>query len=124
MVIDHVGLPVSDQARSERFYQALLTPLGIRRQRDSGGWSGFGRDGDKVPEFWIKRGEEFRPLHLAFLAQSREQVRQFHGAALALGAVSVFAPRLCDIYHPDFYAAMILDPDGHSIEAVCHGAGA
>lgn len=124
MVIDHIGLPVADQARSREFYQTVLAPLGIRYLRDSGGWTGFGREGDTVPEFWIKRSDEFRPLHLAFLARSREQVRQFHRIALQLGATDAFAPRICGDYHPDFYAAMVLDPDGHRIEAVCHGAEA
>lgn len=119
MIIDHVGLAVSDAARSQAFYSRALAPLGIEKLMEIDGWAGFGREGK--PEFWFGEGEQAQaPMHLAFSAASREAVDAFHAAALAAGGSDNGAPGLRAIYHPNYYGAFVLDPDGHNVEAVCH----
>jgi len=122
MTIDHVGIQVRDLERSRVFYSRALAVLGITFIRDVGGWAGFGKDG--CEEFWIgTRPTTPQSTHVGFRAKTREQVEQFYAGALAAGGTSKSAPRLFPEYHPDFYAAMVLDPDGHNIEVVCHAPG-
>lgn len=119
MLIDHIGLAVSDYPRSKAFYQRALRPLGAGMIVEIEGWAGFGRDG--VPLFWFGEGEVAQaPMHIAFNAVDRAQVRAFHAAALAAGGTDNGAPGLRVEYHPNYYAAFVIDPDGHNIEAVCH----
>lgn len=128
-ILDHVTLIVSDFARSKAFYIKALEPLGIRPIMDFGEACGFGRD--KKPDFWIGTGptsfqkpEQIRvitPTHIAFVARSRAEVEQFHQAAIEAGGKDFGAPGLRTHYHPNYYGAFILDPDGHDIEAVFHG---
>ena len=119
MIIDHIGLAVSDYARSRQFFAKTLAPLRIELVMEVQGWAGFGRDGK--PEFWFGEHERAQnPMHIAFLAENREQVRQFYEAAMAAGGRDNGAPGIREIYHPDYYGAFVLDPDGHNIEAVCH----
>ena len=127
-IIDHTGLTVRDMARSKAFYTQALAPLGITLAMDMGQAAGFGR-GPK-PDFWIAGGpgsyqsadqiSNITPSHLAFAARSREEVDAFHAAALAAGGRDFGAPGPRPVYHPDYYGAFVLDPDGHNIEAVCH----
>ncbi|MDP9001555.1 MAG: VOC family protein [Myxococcota bacterium] len=128
--IDHVTLFVSDYARSKAFYENALAPLGIKPLMEFGQACGFGH-GAK-PEFWIGTGpasfhkpEHTRlitPVHVAFAARNRAEVQAFHKAALAAGAADFGPPGLRPDYHPNYYGAFVLDPDGHDIEAVFHGA--
>jgi catechol 2,3-dioxygenase-like lactoylglutathione lyase family enzyme len=125
-IIDHLGLQVSDYARALRFYTQALAPLGISvimrvTKEETGGYegAGFGRDGK--PSFWISSGERTAPrVHVAFVADGREAVDRFFEAGLAAGGVDNGAPGIRAHYHPDYYGAFVLDPDGHNIEAVCH----
>ena len=126
-MIDHIGFPVSDYARSKAFYAKALTPLGYAlvmeataEQTESGHpAAGFGKDGK--PDFWIGGdGRLDKPLHVAIVAKDRATVDAFYRAALAAGAKDNGAPGLRAHYHPNYYGAFILDPDGHNIEAVCH----
>ncbi|KRG70970.1 VOC family protein [Pseudoxanthomonas dokdonensis] len=124
-MIDHVGLPVSDYPRSKQFYLAVMAAIdaGLVMEvsaADTGSEpaAGFGR-GIK-PDFWISPGTVGSPVHVALAATSRQQVDAFHRAALAAGARDHGAPGLRPHYHPDYYGAFVLDPDGHNIEAVCH----
>lgn len=122
MIIDHIGLAVGDYERSKAFYSKALAPLGIGLVMEVAGWAGFGRAGK--PELWFgpaKRKHE--PLHIAFAAESREAVRAFYAAAMTAGAKDNGPPGVRTIYHPDYYGAYVLDPDGHNIEAVCHKPG-
>lgn len=128
-MLDHVGLPVSDFARSKAFYLRALAPLGIglvmevsAEQTGGSAHAGFG-DGGK-PYFWISGGAPRMPgrTHVAFAAATRAVVDAFHAAALAAGATDNGAPGLRPHYHRDYYGAFALDPDGHNIEAVCHAA--
>ena len=119
MIIDHVSLTIGDYARSKAFYTAALAPLGIAPVREFDAWIGFGRDG--IPQFWFGVGIKPQlPTHIAFAAQSRAQVRAFHAAALAAGARDNGGPGIRAQYHPNYYGAFVIDPDGHNIEAVCH----
>jgi catechol 2,3-dioxygenase-like lactoylglutathione lyase family enzyme len=126
-MIDHVGFAVSDAERSRRFYTAALAPLGIRLiktatpdQTEAGGTAhGFGYDGN--PFFWIGDKEQVgEGTHVAFAASTKDQVDAFHAAALAAGGRDNGAPGLRPQYHPNYYAAFVLDPDGANVEAVCH----
>jgi catechol 2,3-dioxygenase-like lactoylglutathione lyase family enzyme len=126
-MIDHVGFPVSDYARSKAFYAQALAPLGYTLimevtadQTESGSpAAGFGRDGK--PDFWIGGEGGLRGiLHVAIVANDRAAVDAFHRAALAASGKDNGAPGLRPHYHPSYYAAFVLDPDGHNVEAVCH----
>jgi catechol 2,3-dioxygenase-like lactoylglutathione lyase family enzyme len=119
-MIDHVSLQVSDYPRSKDFYVAALEPLGYELLREFGGRvGGFGRDGK--PAFWIREGERSGPIHIAFEAADHEAVETFYAAALTAGGTDNGPPGLRTIYHPDYYAAFVHDPDGNNAEAVHHG---
>ncbi|HEU4393679.1 MAG TPA: VOC family protein [Solirubrobacterales bacterium] len=128
-MLDHVGFEVSDLARSRAFYEQALAPLGIRLLMEfDGGAIGFGKETEHGPKpfFWIhSRG---RPAvsgaHVCFGARSTDLVDAFHAAALAAGATDNGAPGPRPIYHPGYYGAFVLDPDGNNVEAVCHSAPA
>lgn len=124
-MLDHVGVEVGDFARSKAFYEAALESLGIELVMEFGeGAAGFGKETEHGPNpfFWIQ--ERGRPAvsgaHVAFGARTTEQVDAFHAAALAAGGTDNGAPGLRPIYHPGYYGAFVLDPDGNNIEAVSH----
>ena len=124
-MIDHIGFPVSDYARSKAFYLQALAPLGyalvmeVQQDENDSPAAGFGVGGK--PDLWIGgEGGLQRPIHIAIAAPNRTAVDAFHRAALAAGGKDNGAPGLRPHYHPDYYAAFVLDPDGHNIEAVCH----
>lgn len=118
-MFDHVGFGVSSLAESQAFFLQALAPLGAALVMEGPYGVGIGRDGK--PSLWLFETQE-RPahLHIAFVADSRAQVDAFHAAALAAGGRDHGAPGLRPHYHPDYYGAFILGPDGHNIEAVCH----
>ena len=125
-MLDHIGLTVSDFVRSKAFYAAALQPLSITlimevtaEETGADAHAGFGADGN--PFFWIGGGSRTGgPAHVAFTAPSRAVVAAFYQAALAAGATDNGAPGLRPEYHPTYYGAFVLDPDGNNIEAVCH----
>jgi catechol 2,3-dioxygenase-like lactoylglutathione lyase family enzyme len=120
-MLDHVGFAVSDYERSKAFYAEALAPLGLTLLMEPVAQAaGFGKDGK--PFFWIEShgGAVTGRLHIAFAAADRATVDAFHAAALAAGATDNGAPGKREIYHPHYYGAYVLDPDGHNIEAVCH----
>ncbi len=116
-MIDHFNLPVSDLKRSADFYEVTLAELGVpllMRDRDA---IGFGRN---TWQFGIvQESIELIPMHVAFVAASREEVRKFYAAALQVGGSDNGSPGLRLKYEPSYYSAYVLDPDGHNIEAVC-----
>lgn len=124
-MLDHIGFPVSDFARSIAFYDAALAPLGASRIMEvtaemTGGAAHAGY-GEAKPVFWISTGDALKGcLHVAFTAESRAVVDAFYAAAMAAGAKDNGPPGLRPHYHPDYYAAFVIDPDGHNVEAVCH----
>jgi catechol 2,3-dioxygenase-like lactoylglutathione lyase family enzyme len=119
-MIDHVGFAVSDYARSKAFYERALAPLGLTVLLEPKGQAaGFGRDGK--PIFWLEtHGQVAHGIHVAFTAADRATVDAFHAAALAAGGTDNGPPGVRAIYHPNYYGAYVLDPDGNNIEAVYH----
>ena len=125
-MLDHVGFPVSDYERSKAFYLKALAPLGysivmeVAQDENVGhAAAGFGAAGK--PDFWIGgEGKLTKPIHIAIAAKDRAMVDAFYRAALAAGGKSNGPPGLRPHYHASYYAAFVLDPDGHNIEAVCH----
>lgn len=127
-MIDHTGLTISDYERSKRFYTQSLAPLGytllmeVPRVHTGGvGVAGFGVA--PKPDFWIHEGQPNKPpIHIAFRADSRALVDAFYRAAIEAGGTDNGPPGLRPHYHPNYYGAFVLDPDGHNVEAVCHDA--
>ena len=126
-MIDHIGFPVSDYAKSKTFYTKALAPLGYSLVMEVGAdvteshapAAGFGAGGK--PDFWIGgEGGLEKPLHVAIMSKDRASVDAFHRAALSAGGKDNGAPGLRPHYHANYYGAFVLDPDGHNIEAVNH----
>ena len=120
MRLDHVGLDVADYERSKTFYERALEPLGLRLMMEP--TPEVGGFGDDFPFFWIAKRDRGPQtgVHVAFRVESRKLVDAFHAAALAAGATDNGGPGVREIYHPEYYGAFVLDPDGNNIEAVCH----
>ncbi|HZO98192.1 MAG TPA: VOC family protein [Gaiellaceae bacterium] len=118
IVIDHVGVNVSDYARAKAFYERALAPLGITVQMELGTACGFGVEAK--PFSWIRVQEPVAPVHVAFTCEDRSSVERFHEAALAAGGVDNGGPGLRPHYHPTYFAAFVRDPDSNNVEAVCH----
>lgn len=118
-MFDHVGFGVTQLARSKNFYLQALAPLGVGVAMEGPYGVGLGRQGK--PSLWLSETHETPAhLHLAFAAASRAEVDAFYGAALAAGGRDNGPPGLRPHYHPNYYAAFVIDPDGHNVEAVCH----
>jgi catechol 2,3-dioxygenase-like lactoylglutathione lyase family enzyme len=118
-VIDHVSVAVCDIAAATRFYDALLTPIGIAKLEIRPATVGFGK---KYPEFWINLRAEpamaSSGAHICFRAGTTDMVDAFHAAALAAGGTSDGTPGLRPQHGDGYYAAFVRDPDGNRIEAV------
>ena len=125
-MIDHTGLDVSDAAKSRRFYEQALAPLGYKVLMEvppefTGGAVVLGLGVPPKPDFWIHEGTPQKPhMHVAFQAADRPAVDAFYKAAMAAGGKDNGPPGLRPHYHADYYGAFVLDPDGHNIEAVIH----
>jgi catechol 2,3-dioxygenase-like lactoylglutathione lyase family enzyme len=119
-MIDHMSITVSNLAASKRFYAAALKPLGYTLMMEYGEQAAGLGEGGK-PDFWLSPGEP-KPSHIAFRSPDRATVDAFHAAAIAAGARDNGAPGVRAQYHPGYYGAFILDPDGYNVEAVCHQA--
>src|SRR5262245_43729581 len=124
-MIDHIGFPVADYARSKAFYTQALAPLGytlimeVQQTENDSPAAGFGINGK--PDFWIGgEGGLNRLIHIAIAARDRSSVDAFYRAAMAAGGRDNGEPGLRPHYHPNYYGAFVFDPDGHNIEAVCH----
>jgi len=118
-MIDHIGLPVANLETSVTFYTKALAPLGYVLVKSIENYAaGFGIGGK--PDFWLGAGKPTDNIHVAIRAAGRAEVRAFYEAALAAGGKDNGPPGVRELYHPSYYGAFILDPDGHNIEAVCH----
>lgn len=125
-MIDHTGVTVSDYEKSRAFYTAALGAIGYAKLLEfpasvtgSTDVAGFGLPDHA--DFWISRGTPNQPpVHIAFRVDSRAAVDAFYRAAIAAGGRDNGAPGIRAHYHPNYYGAFVLDPDGHNIEAVCH----
>ena len=125
-MIDHLSVVVSDYAKSKAFYLQALAPTGHSRLVElpaahAGGGQSAGFCHADGSDFWISQGDAIRPpIHVAFRVASRAAVDDFHQAAIAAGGKDNGAPGLRAHYHPNYYGAYVLDPDGNNVEAVCH----
>jgi catechol 2,3-dioxygenase-like lactoylglutathione lyase family enzyme len=126
-MLDHIGIKTGHYPAAKAFYDAALAPLGAKVMMQvpleyTGGQHvvGFGRD---HPVFWLSEGEPGAGHHIAFAARNRAEVDAFYKAALAAGGRDNGGPGLRPLYHPDYYGAFVLDPDGNNAEAVCHLPG-
>jgi catechol 2,3-dioxygenase-like lactoylglutathione lyase family enzyme len=133
-MIDHIGLTVRNLDASKAFYDAAFAPLGIdvvmsvsAEQTGAHAHLGYGprADGRDIqagkPSFWIGGGDTLTgPMHGAYPAPTRAAVDAFSAAALAAGGQDNGPPGLRPHYHPNYYGAFVLDPDGRNVEAVCH----
>lgn len=125
-MIDHTGLAVSDFEKSKVFYKTALAPLGYSVLMElpaavTGGTDVAGFGEPPKPDFWMHSGSPNKPpIHIAFRARKRAVVDAFYKAALAAGGKDNGPPGPRPHYHPNYYGAFVLDPDGHNIEAVCH----
>jgi catechol 2,3-dioxygenase-like lactoylglutathione lyase family enzyme len=124
-MLDHIGFSVADYARSKAFYEKALAPLGyvlvmeVQQTENDSPAAGFGAGGK--PDLWIGgEGGLNHHVHIAVVAKDRPAVDAFYRAAIAAGGKDNGAPGLRPHYHPNYYGAFVLDPDGHNIEAVCH----
>lgn len=121
-MLDHVSVGTAHFERACAFYDATLAPLGYRRLLEFPGMAGYGLN---APQFWIgsPTNGSFIPavgVHVAFQAQNRAAVDAFYEAALVAGGRDNGPPGLRPHYHPDYYGAFVIDPEGNRIEAVCH----
>lgn len=139
-LIDHVGLYVSDYDKAKEFYTAVFGAVGAKLHMEitpphtpegepvpanakltiAGKYvAGYGYD---TPDFWVTNCENdsISPTHIAFSCSDHANVDKFYEAAIAAGAKCNGKPGLRPQYHPNYYAAFLIDADGHRIEAVCH----
>lgn len=122
-MFDHVVIGVSDYAASKSFYLQALAPLGVAAVQENS--LGLEMSNDGKTSFCISQTADTPArLHLAFVAATRDQVDAFHRAALAAGARDNGAPGLRPTYSASYYAAFVIGPDGHNVEAVCHDPAA
>jgi catechol 2,3-dioxygenase-like lactoylglutathione lyase family enzyme len=126
-MIDHTGISVQNLALSKKFYESVLATLGYVIHLELDDAIGFGsakinKKDDPGGDYWISRGNPSSPRnHIAFQAESSEQVVAFYEAALAAGAHDNGAPGLRPHFHKSYYATFVFDPDDYNIEAVYHG---
>jgi catechol 2,3-dioxygenase-like lactoylglutathione lyase family enzyme len=120
--MDHISIAVSDVARTKSFYELVLKPLGWDCSGFRAGvYVGFKKPGS--PALYFNASAVVAPAHLAFKAESEEQVMAFHRAALDAGGTDNGGPGPRPAYGAGYYAAFALDADGHNVEAVLGGVG-
>lgn len=118
-MFDHVGVGVGNLDASKTFFLRALAPIGVEVVMEGPEGVGLGRG--RKPSLWLHgTGDASAPLHLAFTADERRQVDEFHRAALAAGGSDNGPPAVRIQYHANYYAAFVISPDGHNVEVVCH----
>lgn len=124
-MFDHVKLGVSDYAKGKNFFLKALAPLGVEAGSEGEPSYGIELCGMNNASLCLWQAtEKPTPLHIAFVADTRQQVDAFYRAALDAGGKDNGAPGLRMHYHANYYAAFVIGPDGHNIEAVCHAGEA
>jgi catechol 2,3-dioxygenase-like lactoylglutathione lyase family enzyme len=124
-MFDHVKFGVSDYARSKTFFLEALEPIGMAIVAEGVPTYGIEMSqGGQASLCLYQTDEKPAHLHLAFMAETRQQVDAFYRAALAAGGRDNGPPGLRPHYHANYYAAFVIGPDGHNIEVVCHEPGA
>lgn len=120
-LIDHIQLVVKDLAASKKFYEAVLKPLGREFGGDGPGFAWADEFVISAKDSPASEGHLTGRVHLAFQAKDRAQVDAFYKAAIEAGAKDHGPPGERKNYHPGYYAAFVIDPDGNNVEAVFHG---
>lgn len=123
-MLHHLSIAVADLQKAGAFYDAALGALGYRRVFEDDTAIGYGvEDGEDKLCLKLRPGSVVPGpgFHLAFAAPSRAAVDRFHAAALAVAGADNGQPGLRPDYGPHYYAAFLIDPDGHAIEAVING---
>lgn len=116
-MIDHIGFPVADLARSRAFFAPVMDVT----EEQTGGYAGTGFGPPGRPQFWIGNGDAHGgSMHIAFAATSHAAVDAFYKAALSAGGRDNGVPGLRPHYHANYYGAFVFDLDGPNVEAVCH----
>ncbi|OPD98453.1 hypothetical protein AO994_30755 [Pseudomonas aeruginosa] len=123
-MLDHVVIGVSNSKISREFYAEALAPLGIAIDSDWGSSFSLSRPGEDPQLGFRATDGHTTPQHIAFRAESKEEVEAFHKAALRAGGKNNGDPGFRPQYENGYYAAFVLDPDGHNVEAVFHFASA
>ena len=124
-MLDHVSVPVQNIEATGRFYDSVLSTIGMKRRTESSRAIGYACENSHAPTFWLlqaKANESATPgvgLHISFVAKDRTQVDAFHSTAMSHGGRNAGDPGERPEYTPPFYGAFILDPNGYKIEAVC-----
>lgn len=135
-MIDQMGISPTDIEHARQFYDAALKPLGIAKVMEvtpeqTGGYHGIGYGTCRKPFFWLSsdghratsEGPRGTGIHVAFEAESRAAVDAFYAAAMTQGGRDNGPPGIRPCYHPAYYAAFVIDPDGVNVEAVCQKPG-
>jgi catechol 2,3-dioxygenase-like lactoylglutathione lyase family enzyme len=122
LMLDHISIHITNLDLSVAFYDRVLGALGISRSFSIPGIAAYGQ-----MFFWLYAGKSSdtptpERQHLAFKANDRSAVDAFYQAALATGGKDNGAPGIRSNYHPNYYAAYVIDPDGYKLEAVCHNS--
>lgn len=122
-MLEHISIRVADIEKSKRFFSAALASLGYRLLKEKEDSAGYGvEDVDGKRDFWIHSGGAGQSAHsfscLAFKASSKEEVGAFYAEALKAGGSDNGSPGYRPKYYKGYYAAFVLDPDGHNIEVV------
>lgn len=119
-MIDHLRIYVNDIEESNQFYSKALEPIGYTLMVDMSEHKASGFGNGLVPTTWFLGTGCKQPTHIAWKAETQEQVDAFHKAALEAGGKDNGAPGIREEYHKNYYGAFIIDPSGHNIEVVCH----
>jgi catechol 2,3-dioxygenase-like lactoylglutathione lyase family enzyme len=117
-LIDHLWLRVRDVEAAKRFYETIASVCGFVLRKDDPDWVGFRGQGGSCS--FVAGGQPTENVHLAFGVANNTAVDEFHRVALAAGYRDNGGPGERPVYHPGYYGAYVLDPDGNNIEAVCH----
>jgi catechol 2,3-dioxygenase-like lactoylglutathione lyase family enzyme len=118
-MFDHIGLKVRNLEASIRFYRSALASLGCQLDSSGDGYAGFGPPGQPALWLYADPNGATGTTHMALRAPNRAAVERFHAQGLASGGRDNGAPGVRTDYAPNYYAAFLLDPDGHNVEAVC-----
>lgn len=118
-MFDHIGIGASNLEASKTFFVKALAPVGVTVVMEVPDAVGLGRD--HKPSLWLSASTvKCGPLHLAFTAETRSQVDDFFRRAVAAGGKDNAPPGLRPHYHPNYYGALVIGPDGRNVEAACH----
>lgn len=117
MNIDHIGFGVENFKKSREFYAAVFEPIGLGIIGEGGEWAMMGTN--KCDIWFGEEGQVVKGLHLAFVAKTHEQVDMFYEKAINMGAKDNGKPGFCEEYGSNYYAAFVIDLNGHNLEVVC-----